>query len=50
MQVPIVGMEGNIGAGKTVLLHKFKQSLSDEDKVTIKVDHEPVKNSKFLWE
>ena len=29
--------EGNIGAGKTVLLQNFEQSLSSEDKVPIKV-------------
>ena len=42
MWVPTVTTEGNIGAGKTTLLQKFDQSLSDEDKVTIKVGHETV--------
>ena len=50
MQVPIVTIEGNIGAGKTTLLQKFEQSLSSEDKVTIKVENESVKElQSFLW-
>ena len=50
MQVPIVTIEGNISAGKTTLLQKFGQSLSSEDKVTIKVEPETVKEFlKFLW-
>ena len=50
MQVPIVTKEGN--ARKATLLQKFKQSLSDEDKVIIKVEHEPVKEiqSFFFYE
>ena len=43
MQVPVMTTEGNTGAGKTTLLQKFEQSLSGEDKVTIKVEQEPVK-------
>ena len=27
-------IEGNIGAGKTIILQKFEQSLIGEDKVT----------------
>ena len=38
MQVLIVTIEGNIGAGKTTLLQTFEQSLSSNDKVTIKVE------------
>ena len=41
--------EGNIGGGNTTLLQKFEQSLSGEDKVTIKVEHEPVKESQSLY-
>ena len=46
MQVQIAPIEGNIGTRKTTLLQKFEQSLSlvsSEDKVTIKVEHEPVR-------
>ena len=43
MHLPIVSIEGNIGARKTTLLQKFKQSLSSDNKVTIKVEHEPIK-------
>ena len=43
MQVPIVTIDHNIGRGKTMLLQKFEQSLCSEDKVTIKVENEPVK-------
>ena len=39
----IVTIEGNIGAGKATLLQKFEQSLSGEDKVTIEVECEPIK-------
>ena len=47
--VLIVTIDGNIGARKTTLLQKFEQSLSSENKVTIKVEHEPVKEFQFLW-
>ena len=40
---------GNIGAGKTTLLQKFEQSLSSEDKITIKVEHEPVKEFQSFY-
>ena len=43
MWVPVVNTEGNIDAGKTILLNKFKQSLSSEDKITIKEWNEPIK-------
>ena len=49
MQVPIVTIEGNIGGGKTTLLQMFEQFLSSEDKVTIKVEHEPVKDFKHFY-
>ena len=44
MQDLIVTIEVNIGAGKITLLQKFGQSMSGEDKVTMKVEHEPVKD------
>ena len=45
----MVTTEGNIGAGKTTFLQKFKHSLSGDDKVTIKIKHGPVKRvSNFL--
>ena len=50
MQVPIVTTEGNIGSGKTTLLEKFEQSLSSADKVTIKVEHEPVNEFQSFME
>ena len=42
-------IEGNIGAGKTTLLQKFENSLSSEDKVTIKVEHGPVKEFQSFY-
>ena len=42
-------MEGNAGAGKTTFLEKFEQSLSGEEKVTIKVEHEPVKDFQSFY-
>ena len=50
MRVPILTIEGNIGAGTTKLLQKFKQSLSGEEKVIIKVEHDPVRSFKFFME
>ena len=50
MQVPIVTTERYIGAGKTTLLQLFEQSLSGEDKVTIKVEHEPVQEFQSFME
>ena len=49
MHIPIVTIEGNIGAGKTALLQRFKQSSSSAVKVTIKVEHEPVKELQHLY-
>ena len=50
MQVPIVTMEGNTNAGKTTLLQEFEQSLSGEERGTIKVEHKPIKEfQSFLW-
>ena len=49
MQVLIVTIEGNIGAGKATLLQKFEKSLSHEDKVAIKVEHEPVKECQSFY-
>ena len=49
MLVPIVTTEGYIGAGKTTHLQKFEQSLSIEDSVTIKVEHEPVKEFQSIY-
>ena len=42
MKVPIATVEGNIGAGKTILLNKFEQFLSDDEKAKIKIEHEPL--------
>ena len=42
-------IKGNIGAGKTTLLQVFKQSLSGEDKVTIKLEHEPEKEIQSFY-
>ena len=50
MQVPIVTKAGNIVVGKTTLLQKFKESLSGEDKVTIKIEHNTVKELKSFME
>ena len=47
MQVTI---EGNIGAGKTTHVQKFEEFLSSEDKVTIKVEHEPIKEFQSFME
>ena len=41
MKIPVITVEGNIGAGKTILLQKLEQSLSMADKFKIKTDHEP---------
>ena len=50
MQAPVVKIEGNIGTGKTTHLQKFQQSLSHEDQVTIKIEHESVKQfQKFFY-
>ena len=50
MRVPIVTIEGNIGAGKTTVLQKIEQSLSSDDKVAIKVEHESIKEfQRVLW-
>ena len=40
MHIPKVTTEGNIDAGKITLLQKLEQSLSSQDKVTVKVEHE----------
>ena len=37
-------IQDNIDAVKTTLLQMFEQSLSRDDKVTIKVEHKPVKD------
>ena len=50
MQVPVGIIEVNIGAGKTTLLKMFEQSLSDEDKVKIKVENETIKNFNAFME
>ena len=42
MKIPVITVEGNIGAGKTTPLRKLEQSLSMADKIKIKTDHEPV--------
>ena len=49
MQVPILTIEGNIGAGRTTLLQKFEQSLSSKDKITINVEHESVKDFQSFY-
>ena len=49
MRIPIVTIEGNIGAGKTTLLQEFEQSLSGEGKVTIKVEHKPIKEFQSFY-
>ena len=36
-------IDGNNGAGKASLFQKFEESLSSDEKVTIKVEHEPEK-------
>ena len=43
-------LEGNIGAENTTLLQKLKQSLSHEHKVSIKVEHKPIKEFKGFME
>ena len=40
MKVPVVIVEGNIGAGKTTLMKKFEQFLSDDENAKIKIEHE----------
>ena len=42
-------LQGNIFAGKTTLLQKLEQSLSGEDNVTIKVEHEPVQRFQSFY-
>ena len=42
MTIPVITVEGNIGAGKTSILQNLEQSLSVTDKFKIKTDHEPV--------
>ena len=37
------------GARKTTLLQKFEQFLSDEGKVTIKTEHEPIKEVQSFY-
>ena len=49
MQVPIGTVEGLHWCRKDNSIKKFEQSLSSEDKITIKVEHEHVRVSKFLW-
>ena len=49
MQVPIRTIGSNIDARKTALLQKFEQTLSGEDKVTIKVENEPVKEFQSVY-
>ena len=49
MQVPIVTIEGNIGTGKTTLLQIFEQPLSSDDKVTVKIEHESIKEFQCLY-
>ena len=49
IQVLIVTIEGNTGVGKTTLVKKFEQTLSSENKVTIKVEHETVKRVSKLF-
>ena len=39
-------IEGNIGTGKRTLLQTFEQSLSGEDNLTVKAEHEPIKEFK----
>ena len=41
--------KSNIDAGKTTILQMFAQSLSSDDKVTIKVEYEPVKEFQSLY-
>ena len=50
MWASIETIEGNIGTGKITLLQMFEQSLSGEDKVTVKVEHEPVKEFQSFME
>ena len=42
MNIPVITIEGNIGAWKTTLLQYLEQSLSMVGKIKIKLDHEPV--------
>ena len=49
MTVLIVKIEGNICEGKSTLLQKFEQSLCSEDKVRMKVEHEPVKEFQSFY-
>ena len=38
MKIPVITVEGNIGAGKKPLLQKLEQSLSMADKIKIQSD------------
>ena len=42
MKLPVLTVEGNIGAGKTNLLQKFEESSSSVDNLKIRVEHEPI--------
>ena len=49
MQVSRVITECYIGTGKTTLLQTFEWSLSGKCKVTIKVEHEPIKQFQSFY-
>ena len=44
-----MAIEGNTGSGKITILQKFEQSLYCECKVTIKIEHEPVKEFQCFY-
>ena len=42
MKVPVITVEETTGAGKTILLQKFNESLSSVDTFKIGVEYEPI--------
>ena len=42
-------IESNIGAERTALLQKFEQSVASHDKVSIKVEHEAIKEFQTFY-
>ena len=49
MKLPVVTIEGNIGARITTLLERFEHSLPSEDKCKIKINHESVDVFQKFW-
>ena len=42
MKLPVIGVGGNIGVGKTTLFQKFQESQSCVDKFKVRAEHEPI--------